>query len=173
MSNLIRLVYVSRATFKPMSPAQGIEPTVARILLQSRRNNPQREIGGVLYYGNGYFFQCLEGASDTVNQLVSRLIGDDRHADFEILKVNPVETRLFSNWSMKFIPLEHDVKGLLREFGHDEFSPDILNDALIDRLVDLFATSANPESKPDQNYADSRAGKPGLWQRLLGWLGRR
>jgi len=171
MSNLIRLVYVSRAAFEPTSSAQGIHPTVARILLQSRRNNPQREIGGVLYYGNGYFFQCLEGASDAVNQLVSRLMKDDRHRDFEILKVNPVKQRLFNNWSMKFIPLENDVKNLLREFGHDAFAPDILNDRLIDRLVELFAASANPESEPDQNYANP-AGKPrSVWRRFLDWLG--
>jgi hypothetical protein len=171
MSSLIRLVYVSRAAFTPSPSAQGIQPTVARILLQSRRNNPRRQIGGVLYYGNGYFFQCLEGASDAVNQLVSRLMNDERHRDFEILKVNPVDRRLFSNWSMKFIPLENDVRQLLRAAGHEVFSPDILNDNLIDQLVDLFASSANPESTPDQNYRQTAKEPRGLWGRIRSWLG--
>ena len=59
MSSLIRLIYVSRANFEPAKESGGIEPTVARILMQSRRNNPKEQIGGVLYFGDGYFFQCL------------------------------------------------------------------------------------------------------------------
>ena len=38
MSGLIRLVYASRANFKSSPALQGIEPTVARILMQSRKN---------------------------------------------------------------------------------------------------------------------------------------
>ena len=135
--------------------------------MQSRRNNPRQKIGGVLYYGNGYFFQCLEGPSDAVNKLSSRIMQDDRHDSFEIVKVSPVSERLFNNWSMKFIPLENDIKKLLREFGHDQFSPQILDEALIDRMVDLFAHAASPESRPDQNYQDkAKHRKPSLWTRI-------
>ena len=57
MSALIRLIYVSTARFKAAKSHEGIEPTVARILMSSRSKNPQHQIGGVLYYGDGYFFQ--------------------------------------------------------------------------------------------------------------------
>ena len=167
MSNLIRLVYTSRARFEPFDSADGIEPTVARILMQSRRNNPRQQIGGVLYYGNGYFFQCLEGPSDAVNRLSSRIMQDDRHDQFEIVKLNPIGKRLFNNWSMKFIPLENDIKRLLREHGHEQFSPQILDEALIERMVELFATAASPESRPDQDYPDSATDRPrSLWSRI-------
>ena len=171
MSNLIRLVYTSRARFEAQPPAQGIEPTVARILMQSRRNNPRQQIGGVLYYGNGYFFQCLEGMSAAVNQLVSRIMQDERHDHIEIVKVTPVRERLFNNWSMKFVPLEKDVQALLREFGHERFTPGVLQDELIDRLVQLFASAQRTDSAPDQDYTYPPSAAPSLWSRLLRRLG--
>ena len=39
MDNLIQLIYISRSTFTPAEPTNGIEPNVARILLKSRANN--------------------------------------------------------------------------------------------------------------------------------------
>lgn len=57
MSELIRLVYASRAAFKPAPVKQGVEPSVARILIQSRRNNSHENIGGVLYFGDVHFFR--------------------------------------------------------------------------------------------------------------------
>ena len=39
MDNLIQLIYISRSTFAPAEPTNGIEPNVARILLKSRANN--------------------------------------------------------------------------------------------------------------------------------------
>ena len=42
MSDLQRMVYASRATFAPSLQGSGIELDVARILMQSRRNNPRR-----------------------------------------------------------------------------------------------------------------------------------
>lgn len=171
MSGLIRLVYVSRAAFQPSPSAQGIEPTVGRILLQSRRNNPQHQIGGVLYYGDGFFFQCLEGASDVVNSLMAKIMRDERHNDVEILKVSPIETRLFRNWSMKYIPLERDVRELLDQHGQAEFNPYEFSDQLLDALVELFVRVANPGDKPDQNYQDTQNEKPSFWRRILGIFG--
>ena len=69
MSKLVQLIYASRATFAPNLASGGIEKEVGRVLVQSRRNNPKKEIGGVLYYGDGCFFQCLEGAGLTYRQL--------------------------------------------------------------------------------------------------------
>ena len=168
MSDLIRLVYASRANFQPASGGSGIEPTVARILLQSRRNNPRQEIGGVLYYGNGYFFQCLEGRRDLVNALSQKIMRDERHRDFQILKVNPVETRLFSDWSMKYIPLEASVDELLRRHGETEFNPYLFDDRLLDDMIQLFSRLPDPASAPDQNYAEVPSGdrRPGFWSRL-------
>ena len=61
MTDLIRIVYISRATFPITPDSDGIEPNVARILSTSRTNNRKNGLVGMLYYGDGCFFQCLEG----------------------------------------------------------------------------------------------------------------
>lgn len=171
MSGLIRLVYASRANFDPVDSDSGIEPTVARILFQSRKNNPREQIGGVLYYGNGYFFQCLEGKSDVVNALAARLMQDPRHSDVEILKVSQVDRRLFRNWSMKYVPLEQDVNRLLQKHEMKSFDPYNLSDGLIDELVALFVQLSSPQSSPDQDYSDKAEAAPTLWGRFKKLLG--
>lgn len=167
MSNLIRLVYTSRARFKVAKDFMGIEPTVARILMQSRKNNSKQKIGGVLYYGNGFFFQCLEGDSDAVNSLTAKIMIDDRHADLQILKVNPIEERLFKNWSMKYIPLEEDVANVLKRHQLKEFNPYDFNNGLIDEFVSLFAMISDPSEHSDQNYNDQPF-KQTWWATLVG-----
>ena len=167
MSNLIRLVYVSRSSFEAAKDFSGIEPTVARILMQSRKNNPKQKIGGVLYYGNGFFFQCLEGYSDTVNALTSKIMKDDRHVDVQILKVNQIEDRLFKNWSMKYIPLEKDVVNVLKRHQVKEFNPYEFNDELIDEFVSLFAKVSDPSEQADQDYSDKPI-KKSWWEKFTG-----
>ncbi len=164
MSNLIRLVYASRANFKAASSQGGVEPTVARILFQSRRNNPREELGGVLYYGNGYFFQCLEGEAEAVNLLLAKLQNDDRHTDVKTLSIEPVHERLFSAWSMKYVPVESSIKDLLQRYGKKEFNPFELSAPLIQDMLVLFGQLAHSESQPDQNYGGS--GVTRAWAKL-------
>ena len=171
MSSLIRLIYVSRANFEPANNAGGIEPTVARILMQSRRNNPKKQVGGVLYFGDGCFFQCLEGQSDAVNALIAKIMRDERHSDVQILKVLPITERIFKNWSMKYIPLESDVTALLKKHRMDSFNPYEFSDPLTDEFIELFMQSPNAESQPDQNYVDQQDKKPSIWQKLLSMFG--
>lgn len=172
MSNLIRLVYVSRANFQQAGGSGAIEPTVARILMQSRRNNPRKKIGGVLYYGDGCFFQCLEGQSDVVNELVAKIMQDERHSNVQILKVSPITQRQFNNWSMKYIPLESDISALLKRHHLDSFDPYQFSDEIIDDLVQLFVQISTPESPADQEYKDEPDPHPVLWNRILKFFGR-
>lgn len=166
MSNLTRLVYVSRASFETAKEFIGIEPTVGRILMQSRKNNPKQKVGGVLYYGNGFFFQCLEGYSDAVNTLTAKIMKDDRHADVQILKVIPIEERLFKNWSMKYIPLEKDVINILKRHEVKQFNPYEFNNELIDEFVSLFAKISDPSEQADQDYNDQPI-KKSWWQKVM------
>jgi hypothetical protein len=50
----IHLTYASTTTFTS-NVNRGIESAVARILLQSCRNNPEAGLGGVLHFREGYF----------------------------------------------------------------------------------------------------------------------
>lgn len=123
MSDLISVLYISRATFEPLPSAKGIEPHVGQILRASRTNNGELNIGGVLFYGDGYFFQCLEGEESAVRQLMEVIKQDERHQDVKIIVERPISERYFGNWSMKYTSINHAVKEFLRKQGFNKFNP--------------------------------------------------
>ncbi|HEY8568744.1 BLUF domain-containing protein [Microbulbifer sp.] len=138
MSELIRLVYASQAAFKPAPVKQGVEPSVARILMQSRRNNSHENIGGVLYFGDGYFFQALEGDRKAVNQTYQRIAADPRHRDVTILSLKTIPHRLFADWSMKYVPVEQAVREFVRSRGYPHFAPLQFQEEEAEALIKLF-----------------------------------
>lgn len=163
---LVQLTYASQATFSSNSQG-GVETEVARILLQSRRNNPKQQLGGVLHFGNGYFFQCLEGERDTVQAAYERIAKDPRHTRVQMLGLNALQRRRFKDWSMKYVALDSDIQALLAEHRLKAFDPYRFEPALIVKLIDLFAGAAD-----DDAYAPATPGynrdKPSWWARLLG-----
>ena len=123
MTNLIQLIYISRSTFAPTEISNIIEPNVARILLKSRVNNKKNGLVGVLYFGDGCFFQCLEGEAEAVDQLYETLLKDTRHKDLKVFSRKAIDTLTFSNWSMKHVPLEDEMTKLLKSQGFKTFNP--------------------------------------------------
>lgn len=123
MSELISVLYISRATFKPAPSDQGIEPHVGRILQRSRSNNAERGIGGVLFYGDGYFFQCLEGEAAAVRELMAVIRQDERHTDVKVVADRVIEQRDFGDWSMKYTSVNQAVKRFLDAQGFSAFNP--------------------------------------------------
>ena len=154
--NLVRFVYVSTAT-----SSYNEQLDLGRILQASRRNNPREEIGGVLYSGNGYFFQVLEGDRHKVNALYRRLLGDSRHTDVDVISVKPLDFRIFSDWSMKYVPAEEDVERVLKQCGHKRFTPYEFDEETVDALVSLFAGADDPTGGPDLLEGSNRAGRLG------------
>ncbi|WP_111656006.1 BLUF domain-containing protein [Isoalcanivorax indicus] len=144
MTDLIQITYISRATFEPGPRENGVEPHVGRILMSSRRNNPRRRLVGVLYYGDGCFFQCIEGERAAVQALFSRISDDPRHTDIRVLRVRDIDVRSFNDWSMKYVPAAREVLQQLRAFGQTRFDPYSFNDEQIEKMVDLLRTSADP-----------------------------
>ena len=167
--NLVRFVYVSKATSK-----YDEQLDLGRILQASRRNNPREEIGGVLYSGNGYFFQVLEGDRHKVNALYRRLLGDPRHADVDVISVKPLAYRIFSDWSMKYVPAETDVERLLKRFGYKQFMPYDFDEEMVDALVNLFAGADDPTGGPDLAEGVSAASRLSALSSLVDFFrGRR
>lgn len=140
MSDLVQIVYVSRSTFTTMPAELGIEPSVARILAQSRVNNARRGLVGALYFGDGCFFQCLEGDAAEVERLYAALLRDPRHTDLKVLVRQPIERTSFSSWAMKYVPLDAEMKGLLRELGLTTFDPYRFDQATVARVLQLLGT---------------------------------
>jgi hypothetical protein len=138
MIDLIRLMYISKATFKPTPAVKGIEPHVARILQASRMNNAKVDVGGVLFYGDGYFFQCLEGDKTAVHNLLKRLGKDDRHTDVKIISEQSIHVRRFDDWSMKYTAINGSIKSLLNKFGFKTFTPYDFDEQHFEAMIDAL-----------------------------------
>ncbi|MBA3625670.1 MAG: BLUF domain-containing protein [Methylibium sp.] len=97
MSNLLRLVYVSRPT-RPVD-----EAFMEELLSQARTSNQLLGITGVLCSGRGYFVQVLEGQEGTLLTLYARILADTRHEQASLLSIGLSAKRAFSQWSMACI----------------------------------------------------------------------
>lgn len=147
----LRLVYASRATFPAGADNASLNADVARILMQSRRNNPAQGLVGALYFADGCFFQCLEGPSDAVDRLYARLHQDPRHSDLKVLGRALVERPSFSGWSMKFVPNALAVRALLSRHGLKAFDPYAFSPDALAAMVNLLVQGADvvlPDSPP-------------------------
>jgi hypothetical protein len=158
MSELIQLVYASRSNLHSYSDPNGIEPGIGRILLQSRRNNLPRSIGGVLCFGDDHFFQCLEGGREEVEALYDTIRQDDRHRDVTLLLKRPIPQRRFKLWSMKYLSLDRDVRTVLKKHGLKGFDPYQFNTKLVVELLETLqkAMERQYSSKNDPHWQRSQ-----------------
>lgn len=155
--SLMRLAYASEATFHEKPEEQGVEPSVARILMASRRNNAKNQIVGGLYYGNGYFFQYLEGEEEAVEGLYDRISQDDRHRNVTTLIHESLPERTFSNWSMKYVPLSSDVQRFLDKNDMESFKPLNFNRPLCEGMIRVIRDSSEEGREIDhRQLASSR-----------------
>lgn len=167
MTHLIRLVYASRST--QTSQRGNVESSIGSILAQSRRNNQKDQIGGVLFFGDGYFFQCLEGEESQVLQTYARITRDSRHTGATILQNKPITKRLFNDWSMKYVPTANEVQALLSREGYRRFLPLEFSLPMIEMLLDYFQRAQAGEILPT-TAANQEPARKGLWSKMTGWL---
>ena len=81
--------------------AEGqVDEELAAIREAARRNNPELEITGVLFYDNGRFLQVLEGEKDALDNLMNKVAGDARHSKIDYLINESIPFRQFSQWNM-------------------------------------------------------------------------
>ena len=171
MSDLIQLIYASRSNVETSSNPTGVEPAIGRILQQSRRNNKPKEIGGVLCYGDGHFFQCLEGEREIVESLYDKLHEDERHRDVTLLTKRKVDQRQFKLWAMKYLSVDAVVRKELDRAGLKTFDPFQFDDSLIERMLVVLHESTEAQRTPagdrpdDFVHADPYGSQPpaSLW----------
>ena len=152
MQPLIQIIYISRSTFTPSGLTMGIEPNVARILAKSRMNNRRNGLVGVLYFGDGCFFQCLEGDETTVDALYARLQADSRHKDIKLFSRKRIAALSYSDWAMKYVPIEKEMTRLLNEGGYKSFDPYQFDDQMVRKVMALLQASTDPTAA--NNAAD-------------------
>jgi len=142
MSKLVQLVYISRSNLPEMGRNDIIAPQVAQILSKSRRNNRAKRIVGALYYGNGFFYQCLEGEEQDLLALYETLKTDPRHTDLHIVSMNPIAQKSFGEWEMKYVPAEKDVNQMLSSFGMTKFDPYRFDERMNKQMLQLLLRGA-------------------------------
>ena len=106
---LYTFVYCSRA-------AEGVDDAeVGRIVEAAQRRNVARGITGVLVFGNGVFFQLLEGPAVEVQKLIANLHCDPRHCDVVSLDWSEERReRLYPNWEMERVEAD-DIRAVLND----------------------------------------------------------
>lgn len=165
MAKLVRLVYTSHARFEHSQAPREIEPEVLGILVQSRANNQHLKIGGVLYFADGYFFQCLEGNEADVLELVTKIQQDERHENLKVSYCRKVRRRRFKDWSMKYVPVGSEVTEFIQQRGYKSFTPCEFDESDINGLTDLF-TRLKDTSLEQEKLRKSYKLKLHWWQRL-------
>jgi len=158
MTDLLRLVYASKINFEPTGGGAAVDPVVTDILAQSRRNNPPSNIGGVLCYGDGYFFQCLEGERSVVERLYDRLLEDERHQEITLLSKRPVPQRMFKLWSMKFMNVDAKIRRMLQIEKLEFFDPHQFSDLMVERLLVELRDGSEKRRPAPLNQLRSGAG---------------
>ncbi|TVQ36995.1 MAG: BLUF domain-containing protein [Wenzhouxiangella sp.] len=172
MGELVQLIYASRSRLDLRANSIGLAPEIGVILNQSRRNNKPLAIGGVLCFGDGNFFQCLEGERETVEALYEQIKADDRHHDVVLLRKEPVHHRQYRLWAMKFLGVDQFIRKFLAEQGLERFDPFKLDDAGIDRLLEMLrretepGSSEHPGSRPHE--VNRLAASGGISPAMLG-----
>jgi hypothetical protein len=99
-----QLVYVS-AVVRKLSYSD-----LDTILNAARRNNPARDVTGMLLSIDQGFLQSLEGPPAGVENIYQRILRDNRHTGQRVLVDEIVAERLFSRWSMGFDRLNPALK---------------------------------------------------------------
>ncbi|WP_034280624.1 BLUF domain-containing protein [Alkanindiges illinoisensis] len=136
---LIRMTYVSKATFTPLSDKnEGYDRNVINILTTSRRQNRKNKLVGALYFGNGYFFQCLEGTKQHIDALYAKLEKDERHTELKVLSLEPIEKVTFSSWEMKYAAIDQEVPSFLKSYGLDKFNPYHFTPEMTAELINIL-----------------------------------
>ena len=138
---MLRLVYRSTAT-QPFAHDQLFD-----VLSVSQRNNAQANITGLLLHSNGQFFQVLEGEAEAVQTTFERIKHDPRHSDIQMIFQEQTTQRLFSDWSMGFLPTDNIPPAAKDDFNVIMMESRTANELLpqptmVRLLLKTFQTSA-------------------------------
>lgn len=96
MNNLYRLVYTSFR--KP----ECTDDEINNILSACNKNNPGRDVTGVLLHSENRFIQYMEGDKEELEKLFNHIKTDDRHTAVNKRNFETISERLFPSWEMGY-----------------------------------------------------------------------
>lgn len=131
---MVRLTYISRYNI------HNPDGEVLRILAQAQRNNMRNGITGALVFNHQYFLQSVEGSRPLINDLLRKLINDNRHFSLQIIQCDEIIQRRWEQWSMKYlIPSADNKEHVLKFSAGTEFNPYLMSALQILLLMDSLA----------------------------------
>lgn len=101
MSNLYRLVYSS------FRNPECDDSEIRKILESCKRNNPGREVSGILIHSDSRFIQYLEGEEAELEKLFTLIQNDKRHSGVSRRNFEAIDERIFPTWAMGYKDLSH------------------------------------------------------------------
>ncbi len=116
-----RIVYFSEAT-NPLSERELLD-----LLHESRAYNSIDEIYGFLFYQAPYFLQIIEGETELLNDLFSKIKKDKRHSIIKIIFQDSISNYLFSNWSMGCVDFNNPRLSFIPGISTKLYSDENLN----------------------------------------------
>jgi hypothetical protein len=132
---LVSLTYTSEMT---------VSTDFMDILEVSRVNNEKDGITGVLLFCNNNFVQCLEGSREAVNKTYARIVRDKRHQNPMIVDYRVLSTRLFSKWSMGYVPESSVTRPTLLKYAVSQnFEPRLLSGESCLRMLTELAVKVH------------------------------
>jgi len=108
------------------------------LLEQSRKNNLQNKISGVLIYVDGDFLQVIEGPKFAVLDLFESIKKDARHKRIMTIVNTEIKKRSFPKWNMGFCST--DYKELREIKGCENISTETLS-KISDKMAHAFINS--------------------------------
>ena len=136
---IIRLAYASQST----SGVHELKDHLTSIVTSAQQHNARHNICGVLCFGNGYFFQFIEGYRPDIERLYQSIQNDKRHCDITLLASYPIEKSIFYGWSMKYVRLDEGLQNFLSEHQLLPFHPLSLSTETIDKLIEHLSQYAD------------------------------
>lgn len=184
----MRLVYASRSNSRGRFGAP--DPVVNSILTQARPHAVRDGVSSILYYSNGYFFQCLEGDRIAVERTFARIRDDLRHREARILRLRAIPERLLAAGVIHHVDSEQDVHDFLSQNGIEIFNPYLFTEKLIDGLLVFMSqlpAAQEPAARPvrppvaasalavadELTEAALAEKKAGFWSKVMAGLGLR
>lgn len=134
-----RIIYCSQATYD----FTGEE--LISLLEQSRKNNDDAGLSGMLLYSSQSFLQMLEGPEEALTATYERIGRDARHTNLRLLSDVEVARPMFPEWTMGFDHIDDDelaeeLEGFTPATTYPLVNPDLITNGVVaETLLSLYA----------------------------------
>lgn len=138
---MYQFCYASQST----SSKSNLLDDLTNILAEARDFNHQHGVSGVLYFADGYFFQCLEGEKNTLESLIQKLAKDPRHQQIQLFEMYRIDQPTFPDWEMKYISRCDSIHAFCKSYGFESFCPLQFQQLHVNALLDQLKKQQTSE----------------------------